>query len=382
MSKRYHEGNANDPKNGEGHRAFAKKAAGEFAHLEKKRTEGIKRAAARLKEEIESVEEISKETLKSYMDKAKDAAEDHRSNEDYLRSTGENQAEANKEQKKYWKRTFGRKAAYQKLLTKEEVESVDEISTPTLRSYIGKAGKQTKGNQPSDPNKLRKRTNREKGINLAARKIFGVKGVVKANEEVEPVEELSKPLLTRYVKKAIARAGEHDYTSGMMDADGITGVAKHHANLGDKKRAGISKAVDRLASVKEGTGTDGTIPVKRNTDGIKSGAGLTGTPELVWKYKSQTPGQNQKTETVTPSTDAKIREFVEALDEATQFTISFDKNDKKSALLFAAKVDDIKGASVLNVTGKNLIVKASDDIEDEFATIADELGVGIKIKKS
>lgn len=56
----------------------------------------------------------------------------------------------------------------------DEKDEIDEISTPTLRSYIQKAGKQTKGNQPSDPEKFRKRTNRENGIHQAARKIFGI----------------------------------------------------------------------------------------------------------------------------------------------------------------------------------------------------------------
>jgi hypothetical protein len=72
---------------------------------------------------------------------------------------------------------------------KEEVEQIDEISTNTLVSYSQKAHKQVKGNQPSDPDKLRKRTNREQGIKLAFNKHYQFKAKVPAtvstNEEVE-----------------------------------------------------------------------------------------------------------------------------------------------------------------------------------------------------
>lgn len=76
---------------------------------------------------------------------------------------------------------------------KEEVEQIDEISLKTLVSYGSKAQKQVKGNQPSDPDKLRKRTNREQGIKLAFNKHYQFKakvpGTVSANEEVDYVDE-------------------------------------------------------------------------------------------------------------------------------------------------------------------------------------------------
>jgi hypothetical protein len=74
---------------------------------------------------------------------------------------------------------------------KEEVEQVDEISKKTVASYSAKAGQQVKGNQPSDPDKLHKRTNREQGMKLAYKKYHGYKSVP-ATEEVEQVEEAAK----------------------------------------------------------------------------------------------------------------------------------------------------------------------------------------------
>lgn len=78
-------------------------------------------------------------------------------------------------------------------LREEDVEQINEISTKTLVSYSQKAHKQVKGNQPSDPDKLRKRTNREQGIKLAFNKHYQFKAKVPAtvstNEEVERVIE-------------------------------------------------------------------------------------------------------------------------------------------------------------------------------------------------
>jgi hypothetical protein len=68
-------------------------------------------------------------------------------------------------------------------------EEINEISKKTLMSYGAKASKQIRGNQPSDPDKFRKRTNREKGITLANKKYFGYKSVP-ATEEVESVDEV------------------------------------------------------------------------------------------------------------------------------------------------------------------------------------------------
>jgi hypothetical protein len=68
----------------------------------------------------------------------------------------------------------------------EEDVQIDEISKGTLASYGYKAGRQMQGNQPSDPDKFRKRTNREKGSKLAYGKYYGHKVKVPATEETDP----------------------------------------------------------------------------------------------------------------------------------------------------------------------------------------------------
>ena len=74
-------------------------------------------------------------------------------------------------------------------MKKEEVEQVDEISSATLVSYSQKAHNQVKGNQPADPDKLRKRTNREQGIKLAFNKHYQVRTKVPATIKEEEIDE-------------------------------------------------------------------------------------------------------------------------------------------------------------------------------------------------
>jgi len=103
-----------------------------------------------------------------------------------------------------------------KVHVKEEVEAIDEISSSTLVSYSQKAHKQVKGNQPADPDKLRKRTNREQGIKLAFNKHYQfrtkVPATVSNNEEVELVDEsgLSTKTLANYSIKASAATTDKD----------------------------------------------------------------------------------------------------------------------------------------------------------------------------
>ncbi len=75
---------------------------------------------------------------------------------------------------------------------KEEVDQIDEISSATLISYSQKAHDQIKGNQPAEPDKLRKRTNREQGIKLAFNKHYQVRTKVPATikEKVDQIDEM------------------------------------------------------------------------------------------------------------------------------------------------------------------------------------------------
>ena len=91
---------------------------------------------------------------------------------------------------------FGKKMGYSvdkvvhKGMVKEEEDQINEISSDTLISYSQKAHNQIKGNQPADPDKLRKRTNREQGIKLAFNKHYQVRTKVPATIKEEEIDEM------------------------------------------------------------------------------------------------------------------------------------------------------------------------------------------------
>jgi hypothetical protein len=151
--------------------------------------------AKKVAEEIEQINELNWKTLSRYASKAKQQAADPNNPKKEKRAAGSQMANS-----KLHRGDF-----------QEEVEQIDEISTATLVSYGSKAQKQVKGNQPSDPDKLRKRTNREQGIKLAYNKFYNFKAKVPATvkEEVEQIDELKKsthadPLVTVHNKDGLA----------------------------------------------------------------------------------------------------------------------------------------------------------------------------------
>ena len=143
-------------------------------------------------------------------------------------------------QRKY--AAFGKKMGYSvdkvvhKGMVKEDAEQIDEISSSTLVSYSQKAHQQVKGNQPSDPDKLRKRTNREKGIKLAFNKHYQFRTKVPAttNEEVEQIDELTgiktSPLKKLgYVMKAgkrMTKTAPHEIANDPTTARKFTNTLK------------------------------------------------------------------------------------------------------------------------------------------------------------
>jgi hypothetical protein len=112
---------------------------------------------------------------------------------------------------------------------KEEVEQIDEISTKTLVSYGSKAQKQVKGNQPSDPDKLRKRTNREQGIKLAFNKHYQFKAKVPATEEVEYVDEKLSDEAKKHMQAALGpKTKSNAMRKTSAGARALIGMAKKY----------------------------------------------------------------------------------------------------------------------------------------------------------
>lgn len=162
-----------------------------------KRLRGVKKATDKLtKEEIEQVDEISKKTLGSYVNKA--VGQVQRSS--FLAAKDKPEKSAKHGMDAY-KRMEGIRKATERL-AKEEVEQVDELSKKTLGSYVKGAKddkdmldtelKHTKDMPKNQKDMFTKQqANRGAGIALAKKKMAKEEVELSA-EEIARIEEISK----------------------------------------------------------------------------------------------------------------------------------------------------------------------------------------------
>jgi hypothetical protein len=137
---------------------------------------------AQKNEEVEQIDELSKGTMGSYVNKAKDQidAASYRQGHRDSRGAGGNNPASNAIEKKLSKRHKGIETAVSKL-TKEESEQIDELSKATMGRYINKAatkmgsqgvtaGLKIAADEKSSKN-FKDMGKREKGIKLAVSKL-------------------------------------------------------------------------------------------------------------------------------------------------------------------------------------------------------------------
>jgi hypothetical protein len=149
------------------------------------------------------------------------------------------------------KRMTDKQYAGYKVKMKEETEELDEISRDLARRYIRKVADKTNTGELSVKQVMKRRP----GVNLAGKKAYpGIAGEprVRATEEVEPIEELSKKTLGSYVKKAKDDLGNREAEvtrNRYVDPRGVADPVKHNNKLLMKRanrRDNINKAVDKL----------------------------------------------------------------------------------------------------------------------------------------
>ena len=106
----------------------------------RRREAGVNKAIDKLaKEEVEPIEELKKETLKSYADKSiKDAETRRKQGNAYEKLVPSDSDYAKSFYKKSAKRLVGASKAMSRL-AKEEIEPIDELKKSTLKSYVSKA---------------------------------------------------------------------------------------------------------------------------------------------------------------------------------------------------------------------------------------------------
>ena len=218
---------------------------------------------AQKNEEVEVIDELSKGTMGRYINKAATKMGSQGVTAGLKIAADE---KSSKNFKDMGKREKGIKLAVKKL-TKEDAEQIDELSKKTMGSYVKKASgaEQPKNvmspknvpltkiaayqgdsetghfgkrfNQATYDKAERLRKNRETGIKRAVNKL--------TKEEVEQVDEISKAMAGRYVKKAAASVDLTAWRQGYKEA-GAGNPSKHLEKKLSKRHKGIETAVKKL----------------------------------------------------------------------------------------------------------------------------------------
>lgn len=229
-------------------------------------------------EEVDQIDELSKDTLKSYKHKAGQDARAHSSASLKAFKQGDEE-KGDAHFNKSYKRMTGVAKSIDKLQNKgvkEEVEQdeeqIDELSQETLRNYHSKAGsdlqkkkeKLSAGTLTSKDHK--KGQDRVKGLNRSAAKMEELQMGLNAleafmqTEDFDQLDELSKTTLGNYIKKrqhdvatmgAVTRKHAMDSEKARQDQD--YNQARKSMAMSDKAfvkgwkhRQNIAKAVDKL----------------------------------------------------------------------------------------------------------------------------------------
>lgn len=205
-----------------------------------KRHKGIETAVSKLtKEEAEQIDELSKDTLKSYMDKKKVPSGT------VVANTNDKDS-----MRKYTNRVVGGVRAAKRLMAKEEAEQIDEISRGMLSRYQAASKEEGRKNRLSPSGASSKVTKRTQGADLAMRKsLSAVTGkklakVAATNEEVEQIDEISREALGSYVVNAAKDAKKHGVVAGLKIKSGEDS-SKEFKKMKNREK-GIDTAVSRL----------------------------------------------------------------------------------------------------------------------------------------
>lgn len=180
-----------------------------------------------IKEDVEEIDELSKDTMLKYLSANKKSGA--RGGPDTIkRMRGADMAV-----RKY----TARDNKYVRVPATEEVEQVDELSNKTLQGYMSKATS-AKSAMTTPTDKLDKRY---KGVMTAQGKMDKRN---MATEEVEELDELSKATMGSYINKAAERIGTKGVSAGLR----IAADEKSSKNFKDmgKRQKGIARAVGKL----------------------------------------------------------------------------------------------------------------------------------------
>lgn len=141
----------------------------------------------------------------------------------------------------------------------EGAAMLDEISKKSVANYVSRANddanyasyfvnKRANRNSPYSADEKREQKRHFKNVLRKRTRGLGLAANTLAREDVEQVDEISKDLAARYVKKAADTAGVYAYTAGAGHARSRDDGKKLRSwRKADNRIAGIKRATDRLA---------------------------------------------------------------------------------------------------------------------------------------
>jgi hypothetical protein len=226
--------------------SYVKKASGEIDKLyDKSKTDarsaykyyGRKNTMRKIaNEEVEEIDEISKDTMGRYINKAKNSIDLTAWRQGYKEADAGNPSK--QLEKKLSKRHKGIETAVKKL-TKEEADSLEELSVAKLKDYRTKA--RADAYDADDVDDERRYRKRAAGSNTAGKKIVRQGGSLRA-EEAEGLDELSKGKMLDYMDKASDARGHRNLSTKKVD-NRYAGVKKASDNITKEE----VEAIDELS---------------------------------------------------------------------------------------------------------------------------------------
>ena len=229
------------------YRDATKPAKDKFCNVIKNRAKSLAKQgmAGVRKEEADQIDELSKQTLGSYIKKSShDVAtkgalvrhfatksKDEKSKDNFMQARKDDET-ANKIFNKSWKRRQGMAKAVDRM-TKEEAEQIDELSKKTKDAYVAKRGSQLSSMMYGSGKNYNSLTGKKQ-----ANAVKGIKKAMGVKEDVEQVDEAGQAKLyrMRYSHGRAWRRGDKKKQDAM-------GVATY-----DKQKKEDAKDLNRTGS--------------------------------------------------------------------------------------------------------------------------------------
>lgn len=239
-----------------------------------------------------------------------------------------------------------------------EEEQIDELSAETKASYVKKAS-----------GEIDKLYDKSKTDARSAYKYYGRKNTMRkiANEEVEEIDEISKAMAGRYVKKAAASIDLTAWRQGYKEA-GAGNPSKHLERKLSKRHRGIETAVNKLTK-EEAEAIDELSVAKLKDYRTKARADAYDADDVddERRYRKRAAGSNTAGKKIVRQGGSLRAEEAEGLDELS----------KGKMLDYMDKASDARGHR--NLSTKKVdnryagVKKASDKLTKEEVEAIDEL---------